>query len=91
MAESKPRRKLAAVLAADVVGYSRLMQEDDHATLQALTERRALFAERVTGLGGRIVNAPGDSILVEFGSVLNAVQCALELQRALAECNAACA
>lgn len=81
-------RKLAAILAADVVGYSRLMQADDQATLQALTERRALFAERVTGHGGRIVNAPGDSILAEFGSVVNAVQCALDIQRALAESNA---
>jgi adenylate cyclase len=81
-------RKLAAILAADVVGYSRLMQADDQATLQALTERRALFAERVTGHGGRIVNAPGDSILAEFASVVSAVQCALDVQRALAESNA---
>ncbi len=88
MAEDKTPRKLAAVLHADVVGYSRLMQEDEHATHSALTDRRTLFAEKVTGRGGRIVNAPGDSILAEFASVVNAVECALELQRELAERNA---
>ncbi|HZM34975.1 MAG TPA: adenylate/guanylate cyclase domain-containing protein [Burkholderiales bacterium] len=77
-------RRLAAVLAADVVGYSRLMQADDRATLEALTERRRLFAERAAAHGGRVVNAPGDSILVEFSSVVAAVQCAVELQRKLA-------
>ncbi|HUG79283.1 MAG TPA: adenylate/guanylate cyclase domain-containing protein, partial [Burkholderiales bacterium] len=81
-------RKLAAILAADVVGYSRLMQQDDEATLQALNERRALFSEQVTSHGGRIVNAPGDSILSEFLSVVNAVECALAIQRALTERNA---
>jgi adenylate cyclase len=88
MDRSGVERKLAAILAADVVGYSRLMQQDDQATLQALNERRALFSERVTGHGGRIVNAPGDSILSEFASVANAVECALDIQRALAKRNA---
>lgn len=78
------QRRLAAILAADVVGYSRLMQEDDQATLQALTECRKLFAERVAARGGRIVNAPGDSILSEFPSVLDAIECAIDLQRELA-------
>ena len=81
-------RKLAAVLAADVVGYSRLMQDDDQATLRALNARRALFADQVAGHGGSIVNAPGDSILAEFASVVSAVQCALDLQQALAKLNA---
>lgn len=87
MERSEIGRKLAAILSADVVGYSRLMQVDDQATLRALTERRALFAERVSGHGGRIVNAPGDSILAEFASVMNAVECAVEVQRLLAESN----
>ena len=82
-------RKLAAILCADVVGYSRLMQEDDQATLRALTERRAIFAAQVDATGGRIVNAPGDSVLAEFASVVSAVQCAVDIQRAIAEANSA--
>ncbi|MGH9576817.1 MAG: adenylate/guanylate cyclase domain-containing protein, partial [Terriglobales bacterium] len=81
-------RKLAAILAADVVGYSRLMQNDDQATLAALMGHRALFADKVATRGGRIVNAPGDSILAEFASVVDAVDCAQEIQRALSERNA---
>ena len=84
MQSAGAERRLAAVLAADVVGYSRLMQLDDQATLAALTERRRLFAERAAAHGGRVVNAPGDSILAEFPSVVAAVQCAVELQRELA-------
>ena len=81
-------RRLAAVLAADVVGYSRLMQQDDRGTLAALTERRRVFAEQVAAQGGRIVNAPGDSILAEFPSVVAAVECAIDLQARLAELDA---
>jgi TolB-like protein/class 3 adenylate cyclase len=82
-------RRLVAVLAADVVGYSRLMQQDDQATVRALTERRGVFAERVAARHGRVVNAPGDSILAEFHSVVDAVECAIEIQRELAARNAA--
>ncbi len=82
-------RRLSAILAADVVGYSRLMQQDDQATVRALTERRAVFAERVAARRGRIVNAPGDSILAEFPSVLDAVDCAVEIQTEMAARNAA--
>jgi len=88
MQSAGAERRLAAVLAADVVGYSRLMQADDQATLAALTERRRLFAARAAAHGGRVVNAPGDSILVEFPSVVAAVQCAVELQRELAALDA---
>ncbi len=88
MQNAGAQRRLAAVLAADVVGYSRLMQQDDQATLAALTERRRLFAERAAAHGGRVVNAPGDSILAEFHSVVAAVECAIELQRTLAELDA---
>ena len=83
MAEGKSPRKLAAVLAADVSGYSRLMQQDDQATLLALTQNRALFVERAASHGGRVINAPGDSILSEFASVIGALECAIELQREL--------
>jgi TolB-like protein/class 3 adenylate cyclase len=84
-------RRLSAILAADVVGYSRLMQQDDQATVRALTERRAIFAERVAARRGRIVNAPGDSILAEFPSVIDAVDCAVEIQTEIAARNAAIA
>lgn len=80
-------RRLSAILAADVVGYSRLMQQDDQATVRALTERRAIFAARVAAHRGRIVNAPGDSILAEFPSVRDAVDCAVEIQREIAARN----
>jgi adenylate cyclase len=86
---SGPERRLAAILAADVVGYSRLMHADDQATLTTLSERRALFSEKVVFHGGRIVNAPGDSILAEFPSAVKAVECAVELQRSLAGQNTA--
>ena len=78
-------RRLAAILAADVAGYSRLMQQDDQGTLEALTAARKLFSGAAAERGGRIVNAPGDSILVEFGSVVDAVECALAVQEALAK------
>ena len=82
------QRRLTAVLCADVVGYSRLMQADEQATHAALTSRRKLFAERIAAHAGRIVNAPGDSILAEFASVVQAVECALEIQRAVAAADA---
>ncbi|MGH8672745.1 MAG: adenylate/guanylate cyclase domain-containing protein, partial [Burkholderiales bacterium] len=64
-----------------------LMQQDERVTLRSLTECRSLFAENVTGAGGRIVNAPGDSVLAEFASVVHAMQCALDIQQALAQRN----
>jgi adenylate cyclase len=79
--DERPQRRLAAVLSADVVGYSRYMHEDDAAALQALTARRKLVGDVVSLLRGRIVNAPGDSMLVEFPSVVDAVEAAVEIQR----------
>ena len=84
---AKADRKLAAILAADVVGYSRLMHADDRATLLSLNESRALFSAKVAKHGGRIVNAPGDSVLAEFASVVLAVECAIEIQHNIAERN----
>ncbi|MCH8844547.1 MAG: adenylate/guanylate cyclase domain-containing protein [SAR324 cluster bacterium] len=81
-------RKLTAIMAADVVGYSRLMGDDHEATLEALTASREIFSTYIASHRGRIVNAPGDSILAEFPSVVDAVACAVEIQRALAERNA---
>ena len=81
MDSTEVERRLAAIMAADVVGYSRLMHADDRATLRLLNESRDLFSQKVGEHDGRIVNAPGDSVLAEFASVVKAVECALELQR----------
>jgi TolB-like protein/class 3 adenylate cyclase len=81
-------RRLAAILAADVVGYSRLMGEDEAGTAQALRNHRTTADPLVTKHGGRIVKTTGDGVLIEFGSVVGAVECALALQRLAAERNA---
>ncbi|MCH8077277.1 MAG: hypothetical protein IIC64_15845, partial [SAR324 cluster bacterium] len=88
MASSDVQRKLTAIMCADVVGYSRLMGENEKATLRTLTEYRQVFAGYIEKFRGRIVNAPGDSILAEFVSVVDAVEGAAEIQRELAERNA---
>jgi adenylate cyclase len=88
MAENADRRKLAAILCADVKGYSKLMGEDESYTVGALKECRKLFAENIQNHGGRVVNAPGDSILAEFPSVVSAVQCAVEIQNSANDRNA---
>jgi adenylate cyclase len=84
---TKVSRRLVAVFAADVEGYSRLMGADEVGTLQRLTERRAILDRFVAEHGGRIANTAGDSVLAEFGSAVAAVQCAVEAQAALAEAN----
>jgi TolB-like protein/class 3 adenylate cyclase/tetratricopeptide (TPR) repeat protein len=87
--EAEPlQRRLAAILSADVAGYSRLMGEDEAATVADLAASREAFARLVRQFHGRIVNAPGDAILAEFGSVVDAVACSVEIQRDLAERNA---
>jgi adenylate cyclase len=80
-------RKLIAILAADIEGYSRLMGEDEAATLATLSAHRAVADALIARHGGRICNTAGDSILAEFGSIFAAVQCAVEIQRDLAEAN----
>jgi adenylate cyclase len=80
-------RKLVAVFAADVEGYSRLMGVDEVGTLKGLTERRAILDRIIGKHRGRIANTAGDSVLAEFGSAVDAVQCAVEAQTALAETN----
>ncbi len=82
-------RRLAAILAADVVGYSRLMEADDAGTLAALqARRREILQPLVAKHRGRIVKVMGDGVLVEFASAVNAVQCAIELQGAMEAANA---
>jgi len=82
------QRRLVAVFAADVEGYSRLMGADEVGTLKGLTERRAILDRAIAEHRGRIANTAGDSVLAEFGSAVDAVQCAVEAQAALAEANA---
>ncbi|MBT5193493.1 MAG: adenylate/guanylate cyclase domain-containing protein, partial [Rhodospirillaceae bacterium] len=82
---SAPTRKLAAILAADVAGYSKLMGEDETGTLAALRElRNGLFQPAVTEHRGEVVKSMGDGWLVEFASVVDAVNCALQVQEILA-------
>jgi adenylate cyclase len=80
-------RRLVAVFAADVEGYSRLMGADEVGTLKGLTERRAILDKAIAEHRGRIANTAGDSVLAEFGSAVDAVQCGVDAQAGLAEAN----
>ena len=82
------KRKLSAILSADVAGYSRLMGEDDDATVRTLTGHRKMMSTLIKQHQGRVVDSPGDNLLAEFESVLQGVNCAVEIQRELAERNA---
>src|SRR5262247_1535203 len=89
MAEERSKRRLAAILAADVVGYSRLMESDEAGTLAALRARRTQVLEPLVAKHqGRVFKVTGDGVLVEFASAVNAVQCAVELQKKFAAANA---
>ena len=89
MAEEKFRRKLAAILSADVVGYSRLMDDNEEATIQTLNFYRVCMTRLIQKYKGRVVDAIGDNLLAEFSSAVNAVNCAVEIQRELVKRNAA--
>ncbi len=80
--------KLAAILSADVVGYSRLMAEDEAATIRTLSAYREQIAALVREHRGRVVDSPGDNILSEFPTALEAVRCAVEIQGVLRVRNA---
>ena len=88
MADEGFKRKLAAILSADVQGYSRLMDDDEEATVQTLTTYRNAITDLTQQFRGRVVDSPGDNILAEFSSVVDAVNGAVEIQRELAERNA---
>src|SRR3984893_14885735 len=89
MSEGRVERRLAAILAVDVVGYSRLMGMDDEGTLAALRAvRRELGDPKIKEHRGRIVKTTGDGLLIEFASVVDAGRCAVEVQREVAEGNA---
>ena len=84
MVTTTATRRLAAILAADVVGYSRLMGADEEGTLNRLkAHRRELVDTKIREHHGRIVKTTGDGMLVEFSSVVDAVRCAVEIQRAI--------
>ena len=88
MATEDYRRKLAAILSADVKGYSRLMGEDELATIRTLTSYRQVMTSLINEHRGRVVDSPGDNILAEFPSVVDAVLCAVEIQKVLEKKNA---
>src|SRR6516165_267281 len=90
MTEERVQRRLAAILAADVVGYSRMMQADEAGTMAALKSRRTeILQPLVSKHHGRIVKIMGDGVLVEFTSAVEAVGCAVGLQEAMAVANKA--
>ena len=88
MADEGFKRKLTAILSADAVGYSRLMGDDEEATIRTLTEYRETITTQVNQHKGRVVDSPGDNVLAEFASVVDAVRCAVETQKQIAERNA---
>src|SRR3984957_17758350 len=81
------KRRLAAIFAADVEAYRRLMGGDEVTTLKDLTARREILDGMIATHGGRIANTAGDSVLAEFGSAVDAVRCAMEAQASLAKAN----
>ena len=83
MADNQAQRKLTAILSADVKGYSRLMGEDDESTVKTITAYRKIITELIDKHHGRVVDTPGDNILAEFSSALNAVKGAVEIQSTL--------
>ena len=88
MAEGRVQRRLAAILAADVVGYSRLMEQDEAGTMAILRARRKEVLEPLVARHhGRIFKVAGDGVLIEFGSAVDAVECAVDLQRDMAAAN----
>ena len=86
--EERAKRKLTAILSADVKGYSRLMGEDELVTIRTLEDYRALMAEGIRKYRGRVVDSPGDNVLAEFASVVDAVESAVEIQKDLETKNA---
>jgi|SRR5581483_5812741 len=76
-------RKLAAIFSTDVAGYSRLMGDDEEATIRTLTTYRSAISSLIQQYRGRVVDAPGDNLLAEFASVVDAVRCAVEIQQTL--------
>ena len=83
----RARRRLSAILSADVAGYSRLMAGDDLATVNTLTHHRDIMADNIQAFHGRVVDSPGDNLLAEFVSAVDAVECAVNIQKRLTKEN----
>jgi len=79
--EERAKRKLSAILSADLKGYSRLMGDDELATVRTLETYREMLTEIIRNYAGRVVDSPGDNLLAEFTSVVDAVECAVEIQK----------
>lgn len=88
MMQGRAKRKLSAILSADVKGYSRLMGEDELATVRTLGAYREMIAEVIRNYSGRVIDSPGDNVLAEFASVVDAVESSVEIQRELEAKNA---
>jgi adenylate cyclase len=88
MTEEQVKRKLTAILSADVKGYSRLMEDDEETTVRTITAYREVMVSQIHGQNGRVVDAKGDNILAEFPSVVDAVRCAVKIQKELRARNA---
>src|SRR5512136_1207334 len=88
MTTQEVKRKLTAILSADVKGYSRLMGEDEVGTIRTLNIYKEVMANLIQQHYGRVVDAPGDNVLAEFASVVDTVQCAVEIQKELKTRNA---
>jgi adenylate cyclase len=89
MAAGDVKRKLTAIFSADVEGYSRLMEEDELATVETLTSHKEIMRKLIKQYRGRVVDSTGDNLLAEFSSVVDAVQCAVEVQQVLSAKNEA--
>ena len=81
MSKEDFKRKLTAILSADVKGYSRLMGDDEEATMRSLTAYRKVLTTLIQKHNGKVVDSPGDNLLAEFASVVDAVQCAVAVQK----------
>jgi len=88
MTIEKVKRKLTAILSADVKGYSRLMGADEVGTIRILQTYRGVISDLIQKNGGRVVDSPGDNVLAEFASVVDALELAVEIQRELKVRNA---
>src|ERR1051325_10592865 len=86
--EPKVARRLVAILAADIAGYSAFMGADESRTVRDLKGHQAVVLPMISSHGGRIIDTAGDGILAEFASVVNAVECAVAIQKVMAERNA---
>src|SRR5438105_13872907 len=88
MTKERMERRLSAILAADIAGYSTLMGADEARTVRDLKGHQAVVLPMIAQFGGRIIDTAGDGILAEFGSVVNGVECAVAIQETIAKRNA---